>query len=314
MKPKKQDEVIALFCSDLHLSLTPPIFRSNEPDWLAAQQRPLDELTALQEKHDCPIFCAGDIFDKWNSPAELINFAMGHLPYMHCIPGQHDLPEHDLGQIERSAYWTLVKASIIHDMSETVVYHEEGLMIYPFCYGKKITLFKGNKKIKPIAIIHEYNWVPGHVYQEEVAAKSQHVDSGRREFEGYDIVVSGDNHSAFSVLLGKTQFVNCGTFMQRKSDEWTYAPSVWMLLADGQMVQHPLMTSYDKHLDITKAERLERDNEDIDLSSLIDGLGKLGKCTLDFADAVKHHLAKYPVDKRVERRIFKAMESDERSR
>src|SRR4030042_1550393 len=100
---KKDDKVIALFCSDLHLSLTPPVFRSNEPDWLTAQQRPLDELRALQSKHQCPIFCAGDLFDKWyggpkEHACELVNWAIKHMPYMHCIPGQHDLPEHDLTQ------------------------------------------------------------------------------------------------------------------------------------------------------------------------------------------------------------------------
>ena len=76
----KETRVIAILCADVHLSLNPPVWRSNEPDWFAAMKRPLDEIKELQKKnHDCPVFCAGDIFHKWDSPAELINWAIDNL-------------------------------------------------------------------------------------------------------------------------------------------------------------------------------------------------------------------------------------------
>ncbi len=309
MKPKKEDSVIALFVADLHLSLTPPPFRSNEPDWFKAMARPMEGLKALQEEHNgCPIFCAGDIFDKWygskdkGAPA-LINFAMENLPYMHCIPGQHDMPDHDLGQIERSAYWTLAKAARIHDLSSTIEYYEDGLMVYPFCYGKKVTPFKGNRRVHPIALIHEYNWAPGHKHIE--APNRQEVTHHRKEFEGYDIVVSGDNHSPFDVQIGKIQFWNCGTFLRRKSDESDYRPQIGMLMSDGRIVPHYLDTTQDKYLET--ADETEPP-EDMDLSGLMETLGKLGECALDFSEAIKHQLAWKPVNKRVKTLIHRAME------
>jgi hypothetical protein len=226
MKIKNNRDVIALFVADLHLSLTPPPFRSAEPDWIKAQQRPLDELRALQLKHDCPVFYEGDIFDRWNSVPELINWAIAHLPHGYAIPGQHDLPEHDLEQIERSAYWTLVKANVIHNMQQgdpghDIFIHNKEVVFHPFPFGVKIKKPKSSSHFS-IALIHEYNWVSFHVYDNKgttTELQSQHVNSSRKEFKGYDLVVSGDNHSPFNVQIGKTQFWNCGTFMRRKSDE-----------------------------------------------------------------------------------------------
>ena len=53
-------------------------------------QRSLEQIRDLQKEFDCPVICAGDIFDKWNSPPELINFAYDNLPEIYAIPGQHD--------------------------------------------------------------------------------------------------------------------------------------------------------------------------------------------------------------------------------
>ena len=108
MRSKNTENIIAIFAADLHLSLKAPIWRSTEQDWFEAMLRPLVELRTLATLHNCPIVYAGDIFDKWNSPPELINFAIEHLPKGHAIPGQHDLPLHNYEDIRKSAYWTLV--------------------------------------------------------------------------------------------------------------------------------------------------------------------------------------------------------------
>jgi predicted phosphodiesterase len=324
MKTNTPSKVLALFVADLHLSLTPPPFRSAESDWLAAQQRPLDELTSLQEKHNgAPIFCAGDIFDKWyvthdksRGASELINWAMEHLPYMHCIPGQHDLPEHDLEQIERSAYWTLVKASVINNLPRVngfTSHQWPGLVLHSFPFGTKVTSRENltGRDIR-IALIHEYNWIDGHIYNvqssERLALGGKHVNKDRKEFDGYDLVVSGDNHNPFHCVIGKTQFWNCGTFMRRKSDERDYRPQIGMLMSDGSMKAHYLDTSQDKCLDVAEAEELEK-IPDMDLSDLIEGLGQLGECALDFGDAMKRQLARNPANKRVRSILWKAIES-----
>jgi hypothetical protein len=121
------------------------------------------------------------------------------------------------------------------------------------------------------------------------------------------LVVSGDNHSPFNVQIGKTQFWNCGTFMRRKSDERDYQPQIGMLMSDGSMKAHYLDTSQDKCLDVAEAKELEK-VPDMDLSDLIEGLGQLGECALDFGEAMKQQLARNPANKRVRLILWKAME------
>ncbi len=312
-------DVIAIFCSDLHLSLTPPPLRSKEPDWFAAMQRPLDELRQLQEKHGCPIFCAGDVFDRWNAPAELINWTIQHLPHMYVIPGQHDLPDHDLSQIERSAYWTLVKANVIHHMENGIMWGDNGgergsavlskaVFVYPFAFGTEISPLKQRPHGfgHTIAIIHQYNWTQRNGY--DGAPIQQSVSQHNRpEFEGYDLVVSGDNHIPFIHKWRDCQFVNCGGLMRRKSDD-RFDPRVWLLSRDGSIGWHKLDISKDVYLATAKAQEMEK-APSTDLSGLMKRLEELGACALDFVAAMKLDLETNPTRRGVESRITKAMES-----
>ena len=88
MKPKS----IALLCSDIHLSLNSPICRGLDRErWFETMAHYLKKLKDIAKDHAVPIVCAGDVFDKWNSPPELINFALKHLPEMYAILPNHNL-------------------------------------------------------------------------------------------------------------------------------------------------------------------------------------------------------------------------------
>ena len=196
----KTEEVIAILCADIHLSLNPPIWRSTEPDWFEAMKRPLDELTNLQSKYDCPIICAGDVFDRWNSPAELINFAFDNLPQMYAIPGQHDLPFHKYEDIKKSAYWTLVQAGKIIDIEEEnpLEIKKHQIKIYGFPWGAELVKCFGKMKDWiHIAVIHRYFWMENKKY--EGAMNEDHIRHWKQILASYDIAVIGDNHQSFSL-------------------------------------------------------------------------------------------------------------------
>jgi len=295
-------KVLAIFVSDLHLSHTPPIWRSCESDWYTVQERALKELRAIKDVHSCPIFCAGDVFDKWNSPPELINFALQHLPQMYAIPGQHDLPNHNLKEMHRSAYWTLVKAGKIVHLEGDAGVNGRQFTVHGFAFGRKIKKRKTSTK-NHIALIHQYNWVPKASY--EKAPKKQRVTKKRKEFGGYDIVLCGDNHIAFEKMLGKTLFWNCGGFMRRHSDEIKYRPRVGLLMEDGTMKNHRLK-SYrsDKHISVDpKSDK----QADMDLTELGNELLKLNDARFDFQVAVNRYMQKYNVRREVMEIIMKSI-------
>ncbi len=302
-------EVVALLCADLHLSERPPVARSAEPDWFAAMQRPLFELTGLQRKYKCPILCAGDIFDRHNSSPTLINWAIDHLPEMYAIPGQHDLPYHRYEDLERSAYWTLVRAGkIVNLRPDTMSAKLESLLCFPFPWGfgihsLKNSVWERNKSGKIcVAVIHQYiytnkeNGYPG-------APKEAHLPNIAKRLQGYDVAVIGDNHQGFTKQVGDCTVSNCGTLMRRKADEIDYKPQVGLLYSDGSIRSHNLDTSQDKFLPRETMKGLEEQGWP-DLEEFMTGLRELGVDALDFREAVKRYLDDKGVDKTVKELVL----------
>jgi DNA repair exonuclease SbcCD nuclease subunit len=297
-----KSKVLAIFLADIHLSINPPLWRSAERDWLEAQRRPLKEVRALQDKHKCPVICAGDIFDRnkkiadgWNAPAELINYAIDYLPDMYAIPGQHDLPNHQYDEIQRSAYWTLVKAGKIKNIPVGLLTVGEHLVLsaFPLDYEIIPGPLNGykNKDDIYIAVVHQYRCIVGKDYP--TAPGEAFLHQNESNLMGYDVIVYGDNHRGFITDVNRDSTVfNCGTLMRRKSDEIDYKPQVGLLLESGKVVSYYLDTSEDKHLDAVDMalKEEEEEKEDLDMSDFFDGLEKLGKTALDFKEAMKEHM------------------------
>lgn len=280
----------AVLASDIHACTHAPTFRSKEPDWFEAMGRQFDELESLLVG-DVPLIVAGDVFDKWDPPPELINFMIDRFPQCWAVPGQHDLPNHRYDDIKRSAYWTLVEAGKIRNIDpQATVRISENV----FCHG-----FPWKYTIKPfdriakgsflhVAVIHSYIWVPGCGYPG--ASTQKLADSYVADLEGYDISVFGDNHKGF--FLPQQKILNCGTFFVRKSDEKGYRPRVGLLYEDGSVelrylesVRHDVYLEKEEEPEIIEASRTEA-------RKVIDELKALGSDKLDFREAVLRYLEK----------------------
>lgn len=318
MKNKKK--VIAILCADIHMSHRPPVWRSAEPNWYEAMKRPLDEIKTMRETYGyCPVLCAGDIFDKWHSPPELINFAFDNLPIMISVAGQHDLPNHNIQEIYKSAYISLLNTHTIEDpyLEEEGDDEEEPdryMSIIGFHFGRKLIpiqkqLLK-SKKIN-IALVHKYVWAGKHKYpkapkESRVETRTSKMINGK--LYGYDVIVYGDNHKGFLTKVGKTTVFNCGTLMRRKSDEIDYKPQVGLLYNDGSVGPHYLDISQDKYLTVDEMKKA-KSKEQIDLKDFAKELVKLSSSALDFVEAMKQFYRTNKVKKEVQKIIHTAMEN-----
>lgn len=285
------------------MSLNPPLARSEEPDWFDAMKRPFDELKSLQEKHSCPIFCGGDVFDRWNSNPELINFAIGNMPHIYAVPGQHDLPMHEYGVIYKSAYWTLVEADKITPIEPRITMDLGGSSwnIYGAPWGIKVPKIERGDS-KNMLVLHRYVWYRSFSFSG--APAENEVGRSMPEFGNYDVVLSGDNHKGFQFISGKTTVYNAGTFMRRKSDEIDYLPQVGLLQNDGLVISHFLNTSNDIIVKTTeeRASLMTRDMQDF-----LQELQSLDDTNLDFRDAIKAAFEKLKPDDNIKKIILKAM-------
>lgn len=308
---QQRDKVIAVLCSDIHLQAKPPKCRRKEPDWFEAMYRVLAQLRTAAEHYQVPILCAGDVFDHWRAEPQLINFAINHLPEMYAIPGQHDLPLHNLELIQRSAFWTLVLAGKIHyvPMNEPVM-AENKIVLHGFPWGHSLKPLPEEERTKNyhVALVHDYFWQEGHSYS--VASKDNHSSRYRERVSGYHAVAFGDNHKGFLTQLGGVPVLNCGGMMRRATDEKDYQPSVGLLCRSGQIIIHPITTAADKFEEKEEEKGYRRKMGRTDLENFLYGLDELEHKHFDYIMAMEYALESRQVDNKVRRIILQALGRD----
>lgn len=275
---------------------------------MAVQASYLKQVKQMAAPLGLPILCAGDIFDRWNAPPELINFALRELPDgMICVPGQHDLPNHRIDQIDRCGYGVLKQTGKIIDIAGRVhVTHD--LFIRGFGWGQEIKPIKDDDEVNDeggpsIALIHRYCWDIEHSYPG--APKENHVGEFMKRLKGYDIACFGDNHKGFlRVLKTGTTVLNVGGFIRRKSDEITYHPAVGIIFDDGTVKHKKLTLLDDFHVGVE-----DREEVPLNMEEFIQGLEALGEHGLNFREAVENHLRNEEIDKETKEIILRALDN-----
>lgn len=303
--PKATNDVIAILCSDLHLSHTAPPCRAGSPGgWYAEMARTLRQVNGLSVKYRSPVICAGDIFDHWRPCPELINFTIESLAGWYCIPGQHDLPNHNYDDMELSAYYTLVaarsiamllprpsKGTVIHVKNRDGV--ERFIIIQAFPWGHKPYPLPNDGRIPPdniipvihLAVVHQYVWSGKACYQN--APIEQNLSHFAASVKGYDAVLIGDNHKYWQ----RGKIYNNGTMMRRKSDEASYRPGCGLLHADGTITRHEFCLDREHFVLPTMAKQGEQNLAD--MTDLLDELKLLNEeSPLDFAENVRQTIAR----------------------
>jgi len=301
-------EVLSIHVSDLHLSHIPPIARSAEMNWYRTQADYLHQLRAMQDLYSAPIIVAGDIFNSYKEPAELVNYLIDVMPIVHAIPGQHDLPFHRLEDIHKSVYWTLVKAGKIKNLSAVPMRVSDRLWAMGFPYGVKVHPLEGYGQ-PCVAVIHSYVWIKGKCYPG--APKERRLARWEECLRGYFAAAFGDNHQGFISHIGKTSVINCGTFMRRRIDEIDYKPQVGLLLSSGKFVWTPLQVKYDKFIDNVILTNLLRhhENDPKQIQDLVKELKEAGDSAEDFISFVRRWLERKKIPRDVKNTILLAMEA-----
>ena len=314
MKKSIHRRAVGILCGDFHLSLKAPVARSAEENWLDAQTRPLDQLKDLSVKYDCDIFCTGDIFDKWDSKVELVNWAMEYLPpRMWSIAGNHDLPLHSYDDIKKSAYWTLARSRKIKHLANGVLgckvfnWNVFGFNFTPSgCTGD----YAGAKNENNLALVHEYCYGSKKSAYKD-APKSANAANLAERFKNFQVLASGDNHTPFEWMPapGKRlpRIYNAGGLQRRTISEIDHEPIVNVLFEDGHVEPHFLDCSEDKFIDVDAA--CEIVEKAMDMTDFLNELKALGEKGLDFAAAVKRFVSDNNVQSGVAKKIFKALES-----
>lgn len=310
---------LAVLCGDIHLRHESPRARAEKGvRWYEAMASALERLWELQRELNVPIVCSGDVFHKWNAPAELINFAITHLPKMYSVRGNHDLPYHDYNLIKKSAYWTLVEAGVIEDIpknewrtipSPTA----EGLplVLHGFPYGSK--LLPNDRSMLPeavhLAVVHAYVWTNTSTAYTGVS-KDKYVTKYTEVLQNYDAALFGDNHVGFLFPVNEPEYklqylFNPGAFIRQSVTERQHWTGVGVVRSDGTIYKQRGVIGEEWE---EIADRGQEETE-IDLhrvSEFIELLADANTKSLDFTQILLRSLD--GVNKAVKRAILECLE------
>lgn len=263
-----------LLVADSHIQDKVPICRTD--DMLMAMIRKLRFLSHLKKQFaDAEILHAGDLFDYWKASPWTWITAMKFVPPMIIVPGQHELPEHRLSQLNYSALWALKVArptdfQLLGCANNSPFYRtQNGWSVYGCPFGTEpdradeFAEWAGNTP--RVLLWHRMTWMDKPF---PTAPGNGNADATMAKYPQFHLIVTGDNHQAFILRRGNRLLVNCGSMLRLDADQMNHVPTVWAIRLndDGELdcfgIPFPIETGVvtREHIDVITArdERLDR--------------------------------------------------------
>lgn len=259
------------------------------------------------------IICTGDIFHHWNSPPELVNFAIQEFRNLgrtvYSVAGNHDLPEHRFDQLSRSSYATLVAANAIINLYPDIPFCHGGIRMHGFPCGtpiKPLSKKKRNHFWIELAVVHDYCWFGSHTFPG--APLDKHAKEHATKLRGYSAAVFGDNHKGFLSLGYGLPILNVGGFIRRNSDEADYNPTIGLLHADGtfERVEIGVPAKWELNSKVL-IDDMERDNNR-EAEKVASMLKSLKSKDLDYGDALRNYLRRKRVSPSVKKLLLNSIQ------
>ena len=223
----------AILTADIHLRDVSPVCRTD--DFKAAQTSKVLWVRGLQEKYACPVLDAGDLFHHWRPSNFLLSEAMVILPRnMITVPGNHELPNHNLELLQNSGLGVLNVAgslNILTNSDRTYVNDVSRLRGFPWGVEPQPTT-KG--KLFEVAICHYMTYVGRSPYPGCTAPGAHQL---LKRLTGYDLVLTGHNHKTFVVEQDGRLLVNPGSLTRQSSDQADHKPCVFLWYAEERRVE-----------------------------------------------------------------------------
>lgn len=285
-----------MICSDMHLRHTCPVWRNPESDWYDVMYRMFQELDYVLEILKVgsrpSLMIAGDVFDRWDNPSQLVYFAVENFKNLEtqilAIPGQHDLPYHSDGSMHMSSFGVLQRAGIIEYPKRREI--RIGNNVFHF-YGwndKLVKRFKrmSNQNLTHICLVHRYVWMKNCTIPN--APEDGHVSHVYKKVGQPDFLFTGDNHVGF--WHKETGTFNCGAMFRTSKDQIDYQPRIAILFDNGRVVPYYLSIEKDVHMTVEDADTIQKavnELNDADFSDFAFELRNMGRDGLNYKAAVR---------------------------
>lgn len=296
----------AILTADIHLREDQPVCWATS--YWEAQKTAIELLCDLQKKHDCPVLVAGDLFHHWKPSPFLLQWALINLPWqMTCIPGQHDLPQHNLDLILKSGMGVLRAANKIGVISQHKAMPLGDVYVEGFPFGSVLSaseLPMPPNMDRRVALAHVMTYRRRKPYP---GCQADNATSILNKMTGFDLIVTGDNHETFVVENGEGILVNPGSLMRMTAAQVDHEPCVFLYYADDNSIQQVFIP---QQADSISREHLEKQAErDQRIEAFVEALqGQEADIGLSFEQNLKAYLDEHKVSEDVKKLIWEVVE------
>lgn len=217
-----------ILTADVHLREHVPTCRTD--NFVEVMLAKLEFIESIRKSLDATVLVAGDVFDRWKpSPwllAQVIE-RIGDKPWI-VIPGQHDLPGHNISLYEKTGLAVLEAAGkvvtlLTPDEPFVLKDYDRTIRIVGFPYGTELTPIEASETEKTIVLLHALVYRRSHVPFPGAEDIGHTAGEIVRLFKNADLIVSGDNHQSFSVR----HLVNTGPILRTTVAQSGYEPRIW---------------------------------------------------------------------------------------
>lgn len=285
-----------ILTADWHLTNKTPLCRTD--DFPKNQMLKALHVFSLSIDKGYPILHAGDLFDHWKPPYEVLNnfqAIKGEAEFF-SIAGNHDLPDNSISQSLRSAYGCLECSDIFHFGTANI--HRDKYIIQRAHFGQPIPEpYKGMPEKRKVLMCHT------------LIEPSNAKKFLRDHCKGYDLVLVGDNHEAFQVNHKGQLLVSPGSLMRITAAQMNYHPAVWIWnpehnTADLFPIPKPEGAISRDHIDKKK----ERDGR---IASYVERLSGDLTVDLSFRDNLTQYLAANNIKRKVCKQVMRIVDAQE---
>ena len=291
--------------ADIHLRPDKPICRKESTEeWIEVQFNKFQYLLDYStNNNNADIVIAGDLFHKAKGCPEwmfcrLINMLIHHPGLIIAIPGQHDMPFHQLSLLNKSNFGVLQSAGLI--------VFEKNITGYDlFPWGESMEY----QYMGAICVTHQMviQSPKEEIYPGQLMGGNASTGSGLLvKYSEYSLIVSGDNHMPFYAKVGERYLVNPGSMTRQRSNE-NHVPGFYVY--DTQFGKPTIKREdfpHDSDAVIRITEKKESANAWAGDSSAVDAmLNEIGPdADIDFPSALQAYFLKNNTRKEVQEIII----------
>jgi predicted phosphodiesterase len=286
--------VDAIFLSDVHIMERVPLCRTD--NFLNVIVNKMEQLKKVQEKYRCPIFIGGDIFDVSRmakaSDVFWIKFFESFKNKIIAIPGQHDIPNHNIEKIFDSSLGVIDVAC-------------ENFSLIPLAFEQLETFnwkFGGIKR--KIGMIHKlFHHKKEDIIKDSSGNKlSSSAKVFLRKHLDCDVILSGDNHKTFVVEYENKILINPGSVFRMRADQIDHRPCVFLYDAEKNKVTPEYFQIKE---DVVTREHLEKKEDRQDrMDAYINKLNEEENIGISFSKNLENIFKINKIEKAVQNKIW----------